>query len=98
MLGTTADVVQIAAAVDKAGAETDQQIKAMLQHKAQEIVSKLDLHKALSLDVPPEQIVAEAMQQANAQLQSEGGSVLHLAKPTSPQALSGTSSQVHLRP
>lgn len=75
MLGWTAYVAQIAAAVESAGAKTDKQIKNMLQQKAQEVVSKLDLQKALSLDIPPEKIVQDAMQQANALLQSEGGSV-----------------------
>ena len=72
--------MQIAAAVETAGAKTDEQIKTMLQQKAQEVVSKLDLQKALSLDIPPEQIVQGAMQQATAQLQSEGGP-LSLAAP-----------------
>lgn len=79
-LGSTAYAAQIAAAVESAGAKTDQQIKTMLQQKAEEVVSKLDLQKALSLDIPPEQIVQDAMQQATAQLQSKGGS-LHLAAP-----------------
>ena len=80
MLGQTAYVAQIAAAVESAGAKIDERIKTMLQQKAQEVVSKLDLQKALSLDIPPEQIVQDAMQQATAQLQSEGGS-LSLAAP-----------------
>lgn len=67
--------MQIAAAVESAGARTDEQIKTMLQQKAEEVVGKLDLQKALSLDVPPEQIVQDVMQQATAQLQSEGDSV-----------------------
>lgn len=76
----TNNLVQIAAAVESAGARTDEQIKTMLQQKAEEVVSKLDLQKALSLDVPPEQIVQDVMQQANAQLQSEGKS-MSLAAP-----------------
>lgn len=75
MPGMTAYVAQIAAAVESAGAKTDEQIKTMLQQKAQEVVSKLDLQKALSLDIPPEQIVQDAVQQATAQLQSQGGSL-----------------------
>lgn len=67
--------MQIAAAVQSAGARTDEQIKTMLQQKAEEVVSKLDLQKAMSLDIPPEQIVQDVMQQATAQLQSEGESV-----------------------
>ncbi|KAL3131944.1 hypothetical protein ABBQ38_007640 [Trebouxia sp. C0009 RCD-2024] len=63
----------IAAAVAEASARTDQRVKTMLQQKAQEVVSKLDLHKALSLDIPPEQIVKDAVQQTAAQLESEGG-------------------------
>ena len=72
VLGKITSFVQIAAAVESAGVKTDEQIKTMLQQKAQEVVSKLDLHKALSLDLPPEQIIQDAMQQATAQLQSEG--------------------------
>ena len=73
--GRTNYLVQIAAAVESAGTRTDEQIKTMLQQKAEEVVGKLDLQKALSLDVPPEQIVQDVMQQATAQLQSEGDSV-----------------------
>ena len=44
----------------------------MLHLRAEEVMSKLDLSKALSLDSSPEQIVADAMQQAEAQLQADG--------------------------
>ena len=57
----------------EASARTDQRVKTMLQQKAQEVVSKLDLKKALSLNIPPEQIVQDAVQQTTAQLESEGG-------------------------
>ena len=62
---------QIADAVEKASAETDKKVKAMLHLRAEEVMSKLDLSKALSLDSSPEQIVADAMQQAEAQLQAD---------------------------
>lgn len=61
----------IADAVEKASAETDKKVKAMLHLRAQEVMSKLDLSKALSLDSSPEQILADAMQQAEAQLQAD---------------------------
>lgn len=73
MLCSNACLVQIAAAVAEASARTDQRVNTMLQQKAQEVVSKLDLHKALSLDIPPEQIVKDAVQQTTAQLEAEGG-------------------------
>ncbi|KAL0026979.1 hypothetical protein WJX79_005732 [Trebouxia sp. C0005] len=74
----------IAAAVDRAGAQTDQQIKALLQQKADEIMSKIDLSKALSLDGSPEEAVKHAMGEASAQLQAEGAN-FHLAQ-AEPQA------------
>lgn len=85
--------LQIAAAVEKAGAQTDQQIKDLLQQKAQQVISKLDLEKALSLDVPPEQIAADAMEQASAQLQAEGDQALNLM-PDSQTPLAGSTTQV----
>ena len=77
-------LMQIAAAVDRAGAQTDQQIKALLQQKADEIMSKIDLSKALSLDGSPEEAVKHAMGEASAQLQAEGAN-FHLAQ-AEPQA------------
>lgn len=41
----------------------------MLEHKAHEVVSNLDLSKALSMDIPPEQIAANALQEAQSELQ-----------------------------
>lgn len=82
------------AAVEKALAETEQQVQALLHRKAEEVVSKLDLSKALSLDVPPEQIVAEAMQQATAQLDAEGREAFLAQPATSAQAQHP--SQVHV--
>lgn len=96
MLGRTNYLLQIAAAVESAGAKTDEQIKAMLQQKAEEIVSKLDLQKALSLDVPPEQIVHDVMQQATAQLQSEGKSVSLAAPGQQTNLDSPTQVDIHL--
>ena len=74
-------LVQIVEAVEKAGAQTDEHVKVLLQQKAQEVVGKLDLTKALSLDIAPEQIVADAMQQASAQLQAESGQEINLTQP-----------------
>ncbi len=73
VLHRCACLVQIAAAVAAVSARTDERVKTMLQQKAQEVVSKLDLKKALSLEIPPEQIVRDAVQQTAAQLESEGG-------------------------
>lgn len=74
----------IAAAVAEASTKTDERVKAMLQQKAQEVVSKLDLKKALSLDLSHEQIVQDAVQQTAAKLQSEGG-LANLASPDQQQ-------------
>lgn len=76
--------MQIAAAVAEASTKTDERVKAMLQQKAQEVVSKLDLKKALSLDLSHEQIVQDAVQQTAAKLQSEGG-LANLASPDQQQ-------------
>ena len=87
-------LLQIAAAVEKAGAQTDQKVKMLLQQRAQEVVSKLDLAKALSMDASPEQIVADAMKQAASQLQADGGHALNLAQPNLQPQLPDTLSQV----
>ncbi len=84
--------MQIAAAVDRAGAQTDQQIKALLQQKAEEVMSKIDLSKALSLGGSPEEAVKHAMEEASAQLQAEGAS-FRLAQ-AEPQAPSSSNMQV----
>lgn len=52
----------VKAAVEQASAHADKQIKAMLEQKAQQVVSNLDLSKAISMDVPVEDIVAKTMQ------------------------------------
>ena len=80
--------------MEEAGAKTDQQIKAILHQKAQEIVSKLDLEKAMSMDASPEQIIQDAMRQATVQLQSEGESLLNLDLPATPQRPSQSPAQV----
>lgn len=79
--------MQIVEAVEKAGAQTDEHVKVLLQQKAREVVGKLDLTKALSLDIPPEEIVADAMQQASAQLQAESSQEINLtqSRPHPPQ-------------
>ena len=87
--------MQIAEAVNKAGEEADEHMQALLQLKAKEVMSKLDLSKALSLETPPEQIVAEAMQQATAQLQAEGVETLLSQPGTSAQQPASDPSQVH---
>ena len=77
--------MQIAAAVEKAGAQTDQQIKALLQQKAEEVMSKIDLSRALSLGGSPEEAVKHAMEEASAQLQAEGANFrLAQAEPQAP--------------
>ncbi len=77
--------MQIAAAVERAGAQTDQQIKALLQQKAEEVMSKIDLSKALSLSSSPEEAVTQAMEEASAQLQAEGANFrLAQAEPQAP--------------
>lgn len=81
----------IAAAVDRAGAQTDQQIKALLQQKAEEVMSKIDLSKALSLGGSPEEAVKHAMGEASAQLQAEGAD-FQLAR-AEPQALPSSNMQ-----
>lgn len=85
--------LMIAAAVEKAGAQTDQKVKMLLQQRAQEVVSKLDLAKALSMDASPERIVADAMKQAASQLQADGGHALNLAQPNLQPQLPDTLSQ-----
>lgn len=40
----------------------------MLEQKAQEVVSKLDLSKAMATHLPAEEVVANAMQQVQTQL------------------------------
>ncbi|DBA95038.1 TPA: hypothetical protein ACH3X1_002554 [Trebouxia sp. C0004] len=75
----------IAAAVDRAGARTDQQIKALLQQKAEEVMSKIDLTQALSLGGSPEEAVKHAMGEASTQLQAEGANFcLAQAEPQAP--------------
>ena len=59
---------QVAEAVAKASAQADKRIKAVLEQKAQQIVSNLDLSKALALDLPPEEAVAGVMQEAQEKL------------------------------
>ena len=61
--------LQVAEAIELASAQTDKRLKAALHQRAQEIVSNLDLSKALSLDTPPEEVVAGAMKEVEAQLQ-----------------------------
>ncbi|KAL0050110.1 hypothetical protein WJX82_004584 [Trebouxia sp. C0006] len=84
----------IAAAVEKAGAQTDQQIKALLQQKAEEVMSKIDLSKALSLGGSPEEAVKHAMEEASAQLQAEGANFrLAQAEPQAPPSSNMQSTQ-----
>ncbi len=86
-------MMQIAAAVDRAGAQTDQQIKAMLQHKAEEVMSKIDLTKMLSLGASPEEVVQHVMGEASAQLHAEGGPNFRQAQ-AEPQAPPSSNMQV----